>query len=87
MAKIILDSSGKEVEIEEGSGMIKECEEEFNILFGCKEGICGTCVVEIVEGLENLNDKNEKENGMSKMDNERFICQCKIKKGVVRIKY
>jgi len=29
--------------------------------FGCRDGQCGTCVVEIVQGMEFLSPKNEKE--------------------------
>ena len=64
--------------------------------FGCRDGQCGTCVVEIVQGMEFLSPLNEKEIkvvkeicvGKSKK-NARLACQMKIDKpnGVVRIKY
>ena len=64
--------------------------------FGCRDGQCGTCVVEIVQGMEFLSPKNEKEFKVLKevcagtcSENSRLACQMKIDKpnGVVRIKY
>lgn len=64
--------------------------------FGCRDGECGTCVVEIVQGMEFLSPKNEKEFKVLKevcagtcSENARLACQMKIEKpnGVVRIKY
>jgi ferredoxin len=64
--------------------------------FGCRNGECGTCVVEIVQGMEFLSEINEKEKkvlkeagvGTSKQ-NLRLSCQMKIIKlnGVIHIKY
>ncbi|AFL68313.1 2Fe-2S iron-sulfur cluster-binding protein [Sulfurospirillum barnesii] len=64
--------------------------------FGCRDGQCGTCVVEIVQGMEFLSPINEKEVKVLKeicvgtcSKNSRLACQMKIDKpnGVVRIKY
>ncbi|NCD11315.1 MAG: (2Fe-2S)-binding protein [Epsilonproteobacteria bacterium] len=64
--------------------------------FGCRDGQCGTCVVEIVQGMEFLSPKNAKELKVLKeicvgtcSDKARLACQMKIEKpnGVVRIKY
>jgi ferredoxin len=64
--------------------------------FGCRDGQCGTCVVEIVQGMEFLSPLNEKEIKVLKeicvgtsSKNARLACQMKIDKpnGVVRIKY
>ncbi|MAG02938.1 ferredoxin [Candidatus Pacearchaeota archaeon] len=85
MAKIISETSGKEVEVEDGSSM-KIVEEEFNIPFGCEDGLCGSCIIEVGEGMENLTDKNDKERDMGIAENERLSCQCSIKQGVVKIK-
>jgi len=87
MAKIILDRTGEEEEIDDGSAIIQICEEKLGVLFGCKDGLCGTCILEIVEGIENLNEKNKKEIDMFPGDNERLACQCKINGGVVKIRY
>ncbi len=88
MAKLILNNGEKEEEINNEEEIKQICEEKFNIPFGCKDGICGTCIIKVVEGNENLSEKNEKEYDLlPKNENERLACQCKIKKGVVKIEY
>jgi ferredoxin len=64
--------------------------------FGCRDGECGTCVVEVEQGMEFLSPINEKEVKVIKeacagtcTDNTRLSCQMKVVKpnGLVRIKY
>lgn len=58
--------------------------EDLPILFGCRIGMCGTCIIEIDEGLENINKKNQAEEDLTEKENERLACQCIIK-GDVKI--
>jgi ferredoxin len=62
--------------------------EELGVAFGCTDGRCGSCRVEISEGMENLTEltQNERDMGLNEDENARLICQCKIKQGVVKIK-
>ena len=64
--------------------------------FGCRDGECGTCVVEIEQGMEFLSPINDKEKKVIKevcvgtcADKTRLSCQMKITEpnGLVRIKY
>lgn len=64
--------------------------------FGCRDGECGTCVVEIEQGMEFISPINEKEIKVIKencvgtaTEKTRLSCQMKIVKpnGVIRIKY
>jgi ferredoxin len=59
--------------------------------FGCRDGECGTCVVEVEQGMEFLSEiKVIKEACAGTCtDNTRLSCQMKVVKpnGVVRIKY
>lgn len=63
--------------------------------FGCRDGECGTCVVEVVQGMEFLSDKTDKELKVLKefaatcAPNSRLSCQMKVDKpnGLVRLKY
>lgn len=88
MAKLILINIGQEEEIPDGNEIKKICEEKFRIPFGCEDGICGTCRIKIAEGNENLTPKNQKEEDMfSGEPDVRLACQCRIKKGVVKIDY
>lgn len=88
MAKLIFDHNGEEVELEEGAPIAEACEEA-GVPFACTEGVCGTCVIEINEGKENLSSPTQEEQdflGEGTCD-ERLACQCKIKKGTVKITF
>ena len=86
MGKIILESTGEEESVEDGS-QIKEACEKLGVPFGCENGECGVCQIEIVEGKENLSEMNEKEKVFSADNSHRLACQCKLKKGEVRINF
>ena len=87
MAKLILENTGDEEELVDGSEIKDVCEQKFEIPFECKDGKCGTCMIELVDGGENLSEKNESENNMFPGDDSlRLACQCKIKQGIVKIK-
>ena len=75
------------VEIEDGVAIKDFCEEN-GVPFGCEEGVCGTCIVEIDEGMDNLSPfTQEEEDFLGEMDTERLACQCKIKGGCVKVRY
>ncbi len=87
MAKLILNNE-QEKELADGSEIKDVCEEDFKIPFGCKDGLCGTCIIKIEEGNENLSEKNEKEEDMLPDEpNSRLACQCRVKSGTVKIDY
>ena len=87
MAKLIFTHLNKTVEIPDNSSIQPACEEE-GVPFACSEGICGTCVVKVVEGMENLSSFTEAEKDFfGEMDEDRLACQCKIKKGTVKITF
>lgn len=84
MAKIISAKTGKEVEVGDGEKIQKACE-ELDVLFGCENGLCGTCMIYVVEGEENLSELTEAEIDLERDKKHRLACQCNIKKGVVKI--
>lgn len=74
-----------EKEIPEDGSIIEACE-ELSIPFGCENGICGTCRIELASGEENLNEKTENEKDITGDDPKvRLACQCKLKKGTLVI--
>lgn len=85
MAKIITEE-GKEKEVPDGEP-IKEACKELGIPFGCEDGQCGTCMIEVEEGQENLGELNDKEKNMGMDETHRLACQCKLKSGLIKIKY
>ena len=88
MANLEFEHSGETVEIDDGSPIAEACEDE-GVPFACTEGVCGTCVIEVKEGMENLTDPTQEELDFLGDDtcNERLACQCKIKKGTVKISF
>jgi len=62
--------------------------------FGCKDGQCGTCIVEVVQGSEFLSPRTEKEKNVLKNVGEskphaRLACQMHIlsENGHIKLKY
>lgn len=88
MAKLIFDNNNEEIELEDNSPIAEFCEEA-GVPFACTEGVCGTCVIEVIEGEENLSDPTQEEKDFLGDDVrcERLACQCKIKKGNVKIRF
>ncbi len=83
MAKVKTDD--KEVEIKDGDSLV-DVAEELGGIIACSDGSCGVCKIDILEGKENLNDVQECEKELGCKGNERLACQCKVKKGEVKIK-
>ncbi len=85
MAKLINIETKDEREVKDGDSIIKPAE-ELGVIFACQDGMCTSCLMEVVEGMDNLNEKtqNEIDNGLK--DGQRLACQCKIKKGFVKVK-
>lgn len=85
MARIVNVDNGKEVELDDGERVKDSCK-KIGIPFGCEDGKCGTCAVEIVEGKENLGELNKKEKDMGMDENWRLCCQCCVKKWIVKVR-
>lgn len=88
MAKLIFDHNEEEIELDDDAPIAEACEEA-GVPFACTEGVCGTCVIEVLEGGENLSDPTQEEKDFlgEGTCHERLACQCKIKKGKVRITF
>ncbi|NGX30767.1 MAG: Ferredoxin-1 [Chlamydiae bacterium] len=85
MARLTIND--EEVELENGSEIQEVCEEA-GLNFGCTEGICGTCLIEVTEGMENLSAfTQQEEDFLGEMEKERLACQCKIKEGNVKVTF
>jgi len=91
MAKVIYDNTGEEIEVENGKNLKDLTSEKgWNVAYGCEDGFCGTCLVELVEGAENLSKIDDVEEttltAMGLLDGKhRLACQCKIN-GDIKIK-
>ena len=88
MPKVKFTNSGEEVEVEKGSEL-KEVSKDngWPIAYGCEDGVCGTCIIQVKEGQESLSEKGEVENQTLEMmmmndGNHRLACQCKVNSDV-----
>ena len=79
-------SFGEETIDIDDESIIQAHVESLGIPFSCKDGRCGTCLVNVLEGKDNLTDLNDKEKEFGLLDkNTRLACQCKIKSGNIKI--
>ena len=85
MPKVKFTNTGDEAEVEEGASMKDVTKDEgWPIAYGCEDGMCGTCIVDVKSGAENLTEMEEKEQqtlevmGMGE-GSHRLACQCKCK--------
>jgi ferredoxin len=84
MPKVNILSDDKIIEVEDNYAMIDMCEQhDTSILFGCRDGACGACMIRIIEGEENLSKMQDHERDfletMAAEPNERLACQCRVK--------
>jgi len=84
MAK--LGVGGSTQELKDGDSIQQACEAA-GIPFSCKEGVCGSCLIDVVEGENNLNELNEAEQAFGlEGKKKRLACQAKINSGEVKVK-
>ncbi len=84
MAK--LGRGKKVISVKDGESITK-AGETLGVPFGCYEGKCGSCEVQIEGGEENLSEKTEEEECLGLPLGHRLACQCKIKRGVVNLSF
>lgn len=83
MPKLTIKTDNKTIEVEKGASIIDVCEnEETSILFGCRDGACGACMVRVVNQPEHLSPMEDHERDfletMAARDDERLACQCRV---------
>ena len=83
MPKLTIKTDEKTIEVPENAKIIDICEnEDTSILFGCRDGACGACMVRVLKNPQNLSKMEEHERDfletMAATDDERLACQCKV---------
>ena len=83
MHKITITTDDKTIEVRDQYPMIDMSEEhDTSILFGCRDGACGACMIKVIDGAENLTSMGEDEKDflatMAAEPEERLACQCKV---------
>lgn len=84
MHKVHIVTDNKTYEVEDNYAMIDMCEDhDTSILFGCRDGACGACMIRVLEGAEHLSPMEDHEKDfletMAAEANERLACQCKVR--------
>ena len=91
MAKVVFAAEGTSIDVPDGSRLQDAIDEAgADIPFGCREGNCATCIIEVLDGMQFLGSPNENEE-ITLMDDElergiRLACQCRISGGSVTIR-
>ncbi len=83
MPKVVITTDNKTIDVPLNYPLIDMCEtEDTSILFGCRDGACGACMIRVLEGQENLSPIKDDEKDfletMAAEPNERLACQCKV---------
>jgi ferredoxin len=83
MPKVTITTDDKTIDVVEQYALIDMCEDhDTSILFGCRDGACGACMIRVLEGAENLSKMEDHERDfletMAAEPNERLACQCKV---------
>lgn len=70
-------------DIPEHAKIMKACGEEgTSVEFGCRRGVCGTCLVTILSGIDSCESPTMAEQvlleELKAKPNQRLACQCKI---------
>lgn len=83
MPKVTITTDSKTFDVVDGYALIDMCEDhDTSILFGCRDGACGACMVKVLEGADKISPMKDDEKDfletMAAEPNERLACQCKV---------
>ena len=83
MPKVEITTDEKTIEVVDNYAMIDMCEDhDTSILFGCRDGACGACMIKVIDGAENLTPMQDDEKDfletMAAEPDERLACQCRV---------
>jgi ferredoxin len=83
MPKVTITTDHKTIDVPLNYALIDMCEDhDTSILFGCRDGACGACMVRVTQGAENLSAMKDDERDfletMAAEPSERLACQCKV---------
>lgn len=83
MPTVTNDLTGQSAQCQKGDELRMVAQTQgLGIPFGCENGLCGTCLININSGMEHLSEKTEQEEftleARSADDDQRLSCQCKV---------
>jgi len=83
MPKVTITTDKLTIDVAQDYPLIDLSEQhDTSILFGCRDGACGACMIKVVANPANLSPMLDHEKDfletMSAEPNERLACQCKV---------
>ncbi|MEU6201755.1 2Fe-2S iron-sulfur cluster-binding protein [Streptomyces sp. NPDC047061] len=87
----VIEIGTQRVEVPSGSRLAPVCaQNDLPVVFGCRAGRCGACLVQVLAGGDNLSEPTAKEARLLEVlvaDHDwRLACQCVVL-GDVRLRY
>jgi ferredoxin len=84
MPRLTVHPRGAVVEVKKGAALVDVADEhELGLDFGCRDGVCGTCIMTVRAGAENLSSPDvEERDTLENFDaapGQRLACQVKIR--------
>jgi ferredoxin len=83
MPKLTVHPQGTVIDVKKGAALVDVAEDhDTGLDFGCRDGVCGTCIMTVRGGAENLSaaDVEEKDTleNFGAAPGQRLACQVKI---------
>ena len=84
MPTVTFKGENKSCQVERASKIMIACDRVgSNIPFGCRRGVCGTCIIDVVEGLENIAPADIQEEStrqeIGALPHQRMACQARVR--------
>jgi ferredoxin len=83
MPRLTLRSCNLVLDVRAGSALVDVADaHQTDLDFGCRDGVCGTCIVSVLRGAENLSpvsvDEQDTLENFGAEPGQRLACQVKI---------
>ncbi len=83
MPKVTFKTDNITVDVPAGTRLFEVADQvEASLPFGCRDGLCGTCIMIVLEGIENLqpmsDDERETLENYEADENQRLGCQAVV---------
>lgn len=84
MHKVHISTTGESFSLPHNSHLSDAAELQIaGLVFGCRSGMCGICVIDVVDGVHNLSPAQESESWFLESlghpeASKRLACQCKL---------
>lgn len=83
MPELTVHPQGTVIEVKKRAALVDVADEhETELDFGCRDGVCGTCIVSVRAGAENLSPMTDEERdtleNFAAAPGQRLACQVRI---------